>query len=216
MKNLTLPIEIGKRYVRRDGVVITAQKPLDTFVDDVCYVGGELQPTDVPHDVVWIRHGGVYSGSGSNPHDLVADYVELPEVNANPAAFLDKYRNLIERVLAGEQFEWLTGSGQWVDTNAETMIKLIAMNAHELSQWRVRKRKVFVGDVELVYLPMSVAPVLGETYWFPAPDRLPPVASHTWDNGAPNVHHLANNLVHDTYQGAEAHGNALLAATKVK
>jgi hypothetical protein len=69
---LTLPIQVGKRYVRRDGVVVEAQKGPGQCV----YVAHGL-PNDTPLDYVYDQTGRVYAGELHDmPHDIVADALD--------------------------------------------------------------------------------------------------------------------------------------------
>lgn len=77
MTKLTLPLEIGKKYVRRDGEVITVREAGVGKTRDCVFVGKDLDdpdrdPSGETH--VWIKTGSVYANR-SMPHDIVADYV---------------------------------------------------------------------------------------------------------------------------------------------
>lgn len=65
---LTLPIVVGKRYVRRDGQVVQAQQGPGRCA----YVGQGLPGAD-PLEYVYMFTGRVLAGDQPMPHDLVAD-----------------------------------------------------------------------------------------------------------------------------------------------
>lgn len=72
---LTLPIEIGKRYVRRDGQVVTA-KPSHKGVTFNCAFIGIGESVEFWSEHVWCSTGLVYNSYETSDLDLVADYVE--------------------------------------------------------------------------------------------------------------------------------------------
>lgn len=72
---LTLPIVVGKRYVRRDGQEVMAQYGPGRCV----YVGQGLTGLPDPLEYVYIETGRVFAGDQPMPHDLVAD--EGPQVS---------------------------------------------------------------------------------------------------------------------------------------
>jgi hypothetical protein len=81
-KKLTLPIVIGRRYVRRDGVVVTAQERFPTIGRSYCYIGeGPVRARRELH--VFINTGRVSINCNvafDYASDLVADYVDAPAV----------------------------------------------------------------------------------------------------------------------------------------
>ena len=83
---LTLPIEIGKKYVRRDGIVVEAKAPhLD--IDPSCvYVGREDEATCEGFAHAYIDTGKIWPGDRGreHPNDLVADHIEFSAVEADP------------------------------------------------------------------------------------------------------------------------------------
>lgn len=78
-KKLTLPIEIGRKYVRRDGVVVTAQER-HPGIDSGCAYVGDGEPREKGTLHVYQETGRVWSDESSSRLDLVADYVEAPAV----------------------------------------------------------------------------------------------------------------------------------------
>lgn len=74
--SLTLPIVVGKKYVRRDGKVITVQAPDTQFFEDTAFVGADDESKmQSPNNLVWVSVGRV-STINIDPFDLVADYTE--------------------------------------------------------------------------------------------------------------------------------------------
>ena len=74
MQKLTLPLEVGKKYIRRDGKVITAKEnhPCKTRS---CIFIGEGTPHDDPtgKEHAWKDNGTIYGPRNSNSYDIVAD-----------------------------------------------------------------------------------------------------------------------------------------------
>lgn len=71
---LTLPIEIGKKYVRRDGEVVTAKPPHKGVTFNCAFIGiGESVEFWSEH--VWCSTGLVYNSYETSDLDLVADYI---------------------------------------------------------------------------------------------------------------------------------------------
>lgn len=68
--NLTLPIEPGRRYVRRDGAQVTAR---DGGFVSLVFVGDGPVSEDTGEYAY--RHTGtiVWGGAFQHPHDLVSD-----------------------------------------------------------------------------------------------------------------------------------------------
>lgn len=83
---LTLPIEIGKRYVRRDGAVVEARKARSNTDPSYVYVGKKAEATLNADDYVYIDTGKVWSEESGREHsnDLIADHIEFSAVEADP------------------------------------------------------------------------------------------------------------------------------------
>lgn len=75
MTTLTLPIVVGKKYVRRDGVVVEARPygSKDSSIKFACVATGS-EPQDDDH-AVFRQHGCTWTSQDS-PTDLVSDYIE--------------------------------------------------------------------------------------------------------------------------------------------
>ncbi len=82
---LTLPIEIGKKYVRRDGIVVEAKKAHFDIDPNCVYVGREEKATCYGPTNAYIDTGKIWEESGrEHSNDLVADYIEFSAVEADP------------------------------------------------------------------------------------------------------------------------------------
>ena len=102
---LTLPIEIGKKYVRRDGIVVEAKAPQDSMVTACVYVGLENEATAEALAHAYSNTGRIYDESSTRamPFDLVADAEADPNgLHPNsPGAKLDAGKVRPSLVLGG-------------------------------------------------------------------------------------------------------------------
>lgn len=109
---LTLPITVGKKYVRRDGKTITALPTSHALADyDIPMLAGynedlicvataqeaDLRASTTQERLVYPHSGKVSGAYKSHPYDLVADAVIHPH-----AALIDQYAN-----------DWKTRSDPW-------------------------------------------------------------------------------------------------------
>ena len=78
MTKLTLPIQVGKKYVRRDGEVVVAKRPSHNRSTACVFIGtGEVHEDIGGVEHAWTENGLIYDKSETNRRDLVADYVEV-------------------------------------------------------------------------------------------------------------------------------------------
>ena len=74
MQKLTLPLEVGKKYIRRDGKVITAKENHPCKTRSCIFIG-----EDTPHDDptgkehAWKDNGTILNPRNPNRYDIVAD-----------------------------------------------------------------------------------------------------------------------------------------------
>ena len=81
---LTLPIVVGKKYVRRDGVVVEARKCHANIDPNCVYVGREKEATCDGPTHAYIDTGKIWERGGEDSNDLVADHIEFSAVEADP------------------------------------------------------------------------------------------------------------------------------------
>ena len=78
MQKLTLPIQVGKKYIRRDGEVVVARLPYNNKTAACVFIGtGEVHKDMRGVEHVPMDNGLIYGKHRPNPRDLVADYVEV-------------------------------------------------------------------------------------------------------------------------------------------
>lgn len=114
MTTLTLPIVVGKKYVRRDGAVIQATP--SRHGDDWVRVNHD-EPVETNGCSVRVNHGGVWS-IGEAKHDLVSDYIEPAKGHPHAALMMEFAKDAAEferpwelwqvkrTVCEGEEAEW--------------------------------------------------------------------------------------------------------------
>ena len=81
---LTLPIVVGKKYVRRDGVVVEAKEAHADINTNCVYVGREEEAICEGFTHAYIDTGKIWAGErgGEDSNDLVADYIESHEIKS--------------------------------------------------------------------------------------------------------------------------------------
>ncbi|MES2942901.1 MAG: hypothetical protein V4772_08535 [Pseudomonadota bacterium] len=209
---LTLPIVIGKSYVRRDGVVVVAALPHQDY-DPTKFVWskpGQAEDEDDGH--VWASTGRVRSIGMSTdfPTDLIADHPEQKPAGHPHAASMLLYASdaaeclepwKMWQIQAIPEYEWVncTSHPEW----------------NICIQYRRKPRTVKIGDCE-IQAPERVAPAVGSPYWSICIDAEFPVDSQTWDGCKVDKRLLERGLVHLNEKSAEAHAKALIALTAKK
>lgn len=83
---LTLPIQIGKKYVRRDGTVVTARAPYKGF-DTTCFYVGTKSHAECQGGLhVWSNGRVSRDHDLELDYDLVADFVQKSQKKARTSA----------------------------------------------------------------------------------------------------------------------------------
>ena len=78
MTKLTLPIQVGKKYVRRDGEVVVAKRPSYNRSTACVFIGtGEVHEDVRGVEHAWTENGLIHGKGAPDHRDLVADYVEV-------------------------------------------------------------------------------------------------------------------------------------------
>lgn len=86
-QKLTLPIQVGKKYVRRDGKVITVQTGYTDKTSACVFVGtGKVHYDDSGEDHAWTDSGLIYSENRNHPHDLIANFVQKSQKKPRTSA----------------------------------------------------------------------------------------------------------------------------------
>lgn len=109
---LSLPIVVGKKYVRRDGKLITASRPAAGFFEDTVFVRADDEPTIChPTSLVWKSEGLISKNSPDHPHDLVADYIEPAKGHPHAALMMEFAKDAAESETPWERWEVSPPSG---------------------------------------------------------------------------------------------------------
>lgn len=81
---LTLPIVVGKKYVRRDGIVVEVRKCHANIDSNCVYVGREKEATCDGPTHAYIDTGKIWESGREHSNDLIADHIEFSAVEADP------------------------------------------------------------------------------------------------------------------------------------
>lgn len=91
---ITLPITIGKKYVRRDGKTITALPSPEGYSPDLVCVAAPEEAgrwgRSAQEVLAYMSTGAVNSPQYKHPHDLVADAEGAPDAHIQ-CAFIEQY-----------------------------------------------------------------------------------------------------------------------------
>lgn len=231
---LTLPIEVGKKYVRRDGATVTA-RPASRLLrhhERMVYIGPGEAAKDFAESTehVWAGTGLIEACDKAHPHDLVADYIEpdpAPDhthvgTTCGPATTAPSGHpkaHLLRAIADGVSVQFLETDGdRWTDKTPDQILVLVASGYRD-RLFRLKPKTITINGHE-VPEPLRVAPVAGTTFYvprldvWPASDALSPFYTYTWDAHVADVRRLEAGLVHLTSEAAEAHARALLSFTK--
>jgi hypothetical protein len=205
---LTLPIVIGKRYVRRDGMTVTAMDQHQKYglAQYYAYVGGHAAASNVDAEHVWRDTGRVNAGNPgeSHPHDLVTD----AEVSASPAT-PHPQGDVLHAIADGRGVQAHVND-EWRDVAAREALHMVAVG----SIMRVKPASIRIFGVE-IDAPLTTLPAEGEVW-----------AASPWSDGyamlgnagaAPGyardnlLRALERRMLYATREAAGVHGKAMAA-----
>ena len=212
MLKLTLPIQDGKEYVRRDGLVTTAS---NSTIENVMYL---------THSIPVYTNSGRFNVSASRkfkvsssgrfgsidyPYDLVSDYVEQPAVighvhSASMKIFAEQAAFTEEPWLL---WEWRSSSNHAWSTCVATMFwgKNI--------EYRQKPKFMNINGFD-VPEPMRVPPEIGSRYWTTTIQDSESFSCY-WDGDWLDAQRLANGICHFTKEAAIFHADAVLSFSKL-
>lgn len=199
--SLTLPIQVGKQYVRRDGAVVTACACGAPGVAKVKR-GEEM----LIGQGVWCVNGRFDSPKIENDFDLIADHT--PATGHPHAALMAQYA-----ADAAETAEpWLRweshAAGLWRDLTQHPTWQTHA-------EYRRKPKTIRIGEHD-VPEPVRATPNHDTPYYFPNLDSAALIRGAMWSGVEFDHYMLARGLVHLTREAAEQHARALLAFTQVQ
>lgn len=200
MSKLTLPLQAGKKYVRRDGSVVTV-----THVDNhrerhmriaTCEPGGS----------VWADSGRGWRHR-EVPDDLVADYIEPKETNMPQES---KYAEIFHWLADGKAVQRDRGNG-W-ETATEDQVCYSIGNHVDPKYFRLKPATHFINGIE-VPEPLRETPPNGTTVFLVNPMVEELYSGFVW-GCRPSVTQsrwLKIGLVHINPADAVANAKAMLA-----
>lgn len=205
MSKLTLPLEVGKKYVRRDGQAVMVESLRPTL-------GGRwpfVAVTDGPRG-----ENEAYAGSGRAsdlPHsehraDIVADHVE-PAKGHPHAALMALY--------AQDAAETAEPWTRWEACHSGTWRPLKGGNPGWSvdAQYRRKPKTIRIGEYD-VPEPLRVAPEQGQKVWGAHVSSNSLCYSMNWVTGDNSIGLLFNGMLHASREAAETHTRALISLTK--
>lgn len=231
MTTLTLPIVIGKKYVRRDGTVVVAKDPHNSISADTVYVGEDDVATSHGGLHVWKQSGHVFNDFYSEC-DLVADYVEpaAAEIVCEGAQTAVAVAALDARIPAPAGHRHaanMLAYAQDAATHAEPWklwekrteqdkqwIKLSTSPVWSLGHEYRRTPKCIVINGHEVPVPLRVEPASGLNVWMASPGNENYAFEFVWGHPSACRTWLKRGMVHIDGEAAVAHGRAMASFTE--
>lgn len=197
--SLTLPIQVGKQYVRRDGEVVKIAR----IAGNLFYIltNGSLGDG-------YVDTGKAHSDSDkTHVSDLIADHI--PATGHPHAALMAQYAaDAAETAEPWVRWQFAERVNDW-------------FNCGKHPEWRAeysyrRKPKTIrIGEHD-VPEPVRATPNRDIPYYFPNLDSTALIRGARWSGVEFDHYMLARGLVHLTREAAEQHARALLAFTQVQ
>lgn len=142
-RRLTLPVQIGRRYVRRDGKIVTAKAQHRSLCTGSAYVGDDDEPEASPLTHVWLSTGRVLSDGddGERPLDLVADAA----VGGSTKPTEHQYAEVLRAIADGHRIQMQTKGGEWLRTPVDpnTVLLEVAAGGIPPSRFRIAKTAMY-------------------------------------------------------------------------
>ena len=202
MTKLTLPIEFGKRYRRRDGVVVIARKGSGMLA----YVGDYVYSDRVSIDeLVWLGTGRVSRHGRESPFDLVAD-ADATEGHPHAALMAEYAKDAAVNPKPWTLWQYKKGPDHdWRDCSTPVWDPGFA--------YRRKPRTITINGRE-VPAPLREAPPRNTPVWWVTLNEDAPamVLWHDFDAGMGRA--LQRGILFETEEGAEAARGAILEALK--
>lgn len=222
MSKLTIPIVIGKKYVRRDGVVVTARDGHSELCGSAIYVGDGGGPIKAVGMHVWQDTGRVnYGREDDTPFDLVADCIEPavadpvpmakpPALQPHPhAARMLEYAQ--DAAVTAEP--WLLWQWRRDEDHHWTPCSVDHPLWCKSFEYRRKPRAILINGIE-VPEPLRQAPSHLFGYWLASPTAEKfSVGGYLWEGTDKDRFRLQRGLIHSTQEAAAAHGRALASFT---
>ena len=198
MTKLTLPIQVGKKYLRRDGSIIKMVK-LSPSCGVICgystsssvFASTGLTSSTIGNESAW---------------DVVADYIEPTEENHMTQEH--SHAHILRWIADGKQVQQKYKIGWETQSAGRTLLSLIN-NVHP-DYFRLVPKTHFINGVECP-APETEALECGAIYWTPSLSERVFYASYIWDDDAVDHRLLSCGLIHLTKEAAIENCKAMLA-----
>ena len=203
---LTLPIQIGKKYVRRDGQVVEV---VDQRAGKLISISNAARGDRE----VYTSTGRAFELDRAHPIDLVADYVEPTKGHPHAGLMMQYAMDAAETDKPWERWEFdktVRGELAWAPCVDHP-------RWYTKNQYRRKPLTVSVGDHEVTQ-PVRDRPALGDTLYMPnlvspRPDNVL-VSRLVWSDSHYDNWLLRRGLLHATQRAAHEHAVALLSFTE--
>ena len=215
MSKLTLPIVVGKKYVRRDGKVATIVSEMDS----------ERVRQDLPYNkyatigaYTYKHTGRALGGCSKDPEvqegaDLVADYDSQSEFEFESAARYAKILELTGSMVKPDAvFRQDNPDGSYRFVNKVEVLEWITAGADPMT-FSVAPEEVEMGGLKFPRPEIRPLGAEGDCYYIPDISHEARAVKMYWDGGEYDLNMLRCGLVHLTEEAALRHSAALLAAT---
>ena len=215
MSKLTLPIVIGRRYVRRDGAIVTVRTRHAGIPNAACaYAGDGNEPTSLHEHHVWLDTGRVGQITNAKyPYDLVADYIEGGVVDAElPKGSLHPYFMVLRWIADGLPVQRNIGGVRWTTQSPATTLSDIAEGVYSPDDFRLPPKTIRIGEFD-VPEPLREAQADGTPVWHPCLYGDQRADMTRWHESTALLESLRRGLCHATEEAAKAHALALLSFT---
>jgi hypothetical protein len=124
-----------------------------------------------------------------------------------------QYAKILRAIADGKVVQWVDLSGEWHNSNVETILRHISAGNYPPSRYRVKPATITINGVE-VPEPVREALEHGQEYWVVNPLNGGGFNGGVWDeNNIFCVNWLKRGLIHLTKESAEQHARALIMAS---
>lgn len=204
---LTLPIQIGKKYVRRDGTVVEAYPH---HLESCAIVSGQQSRGAA----CWRNTGRILPESEVHPCDIVSDYVEPGKAHPHAALMALYAQDAAETDKPWERWQARRRPGEfdpdplWRDLDGQ-------MQWTHGQEYRRKPKTIRIGEFD-VPEPLRVAPKRGAKFYTPNIDPWKMASTHhewTWTDHPADHARLQAGLAHLSSEAADQTARALMALT---
>jgi hypothetical protein len=202
MAKLTLPIEIGRCYVRRDGKVVTAREVVNH--PSVVNVGVSNDPSS---DTWAYAKDGRILRQIDYAQDLIADAPEEPTTYA-----IADYADALRAIADGRELEFQDFQGRWYTPGANLVLGWLANLDTDPKRFRIKPDTITINGREVPAPVREVSPRKDD--YFLVDLLSSSYVRHCRWADTTKYQLLADGLIHLTEEAARQHAEALLSFTR--